>query len=247
MFGKQPLSSAFVKIYADTTSTLIKKVETDERGWVAFEIPLQKFYTIRISKPGFVTKIITVDGHMPKSQETGDYYFEFAMDIFEDIPGLDVSMLKEPVAKIFFNTFTKNFDYDYNYTVKINKDVKSLYKNYELLKKNNKAPSNTKKEEGTTTQVPDGNKNISGVTFSVELLSSGEALEKTSPAFKGIMNVKEYRDTLQYRYYIGEYVSLSAAEKMKENMRSSFPNATIIGFKEGKKLSAEEVFDQIGK
>ena len=107
VIGKKYLSKAFIRIYADSSST-----------------PIQKLYIIKISKQGFVTKIITVDAHLPKSKETGNYYFEFALELFENIEGLDVSMLKNPIAKVFFNTFTKKFDYDFNYTAKINNDLK---------------------------------------------------------------------------------------------------------------------------
>ena len=257
MMGKKELTQALIRIYADTSTILVQKIETDERGWVAFQIPLQKFYTIKISKVGYVTKIITVDAHMPKSMEIGDYYFEFGVDIFEEVQGLDVSMLKEPVAKIFFNTFTKKFDYDYNYTAKINKDVKALYKNYDLLKKNEKAQTrNSKTEDGTTKVISDTakatsqsavSKNIPGLTFSVELLSSAEQIQKESPQFKGIVNVKEYKDETTYKYYVGAYSSLTDAERMKQSMLAHFPNANIIAFRDGKKLSSEEVLNLIEK
>jgi hypothetical protein len=245
---KKPLPQALIRIYADTSSNLVQRIEADEQGWVAFQIPLQKFYTIKISKTGYVTKIFTVDAHMPKSMETGDYYFEFGMDIFEEVPGLDVSMLKEPVAKIFFNTFTKNFDYDYNYTAKINNDIKVLYKNYDALKKkekNNPQPKQEQQIVKVDSAKTSPAKSYPGVTFSVELLNSEEQIEKNSAQFKGIVNVKEYKDNNTYHYYIGEYPTLNSAEKMKENMRLHFPNANIIGFKDGKKLSAEEVFNLV--
>ncbi len=250
--GKKPVAKTLFKIYLDS-STIYQRVEADEGGWVAFQVPLQNFFTIKISKIGYVTKIITIDTHMPKSNETGDYYFEFGMDIFEDVPGLDVSMLKEPVAKIFFNTFTKNFDYDYNYTAKINKDVKELYKNYEQLKKNSKGkPDNSKSAEKNPSSdslktVGQNSKVIPGVTFSVELISSKDQLVKNAPDFKGIVNVKEYKDADLYHYYVGEYSSLGDAEKMKNNMSPHFPKANVIGFKEGKKLSAEEIFNLVEK
>ena len=188
---------------------------------------------------------------MPKSQEIGDYYFEFGVDIFEEVQGLDVSMLREPVAKIFFNTFTKKFDYDYNYTAKINNDVKALYKNYEALKKLEKKSGGSKKEVDKVVVSDTTNKTavktIPEILFSVELLSSAEQVDKNSSAFKGIVNVKEYKDDAVYRYYVGSYSSLADAEKMKQNMVAHFPNATIIAFKGGKKMSAEEVLNAIEK
>ena len=94
VFGKQYLSKAFIRVFADSSSTPVQKLESDIEGWVAFQLPLQGSYTIKISKQGYVTKIITIDAHLPKSQETGNYYFEFAVELFENIEGLDVSVLK---------------------------------------------------------------------------------------------------------------------------------------------------------
>lgn len=250
-FGKKNLDKAFVRIYADTTPNIVQKMESDHGGWVAFQLPIQKFYTIKISKPGYVTKIIHVDAQMPKSQETGDYYFEFAVDLFEEVEGLDVSMLKNPVAKIFFNTFIKKFDYDYNYTAKINNDVKKLYRDYELLKNpggtqaETAAPSESIKSQtitpdtskeyapaNTITVIKSGPK----IIFSVEILSSYEQVPRNSPRFKGIVNAKEYQEGDVYKYSVGEYPTKEEAEKMKDRIAGYFPDANIVSFKEGKKI-----------
>lgn len=249
MFEKKTLDKSFVRVYAENSSALLQKIESDASGWVAFQLPLQKFYTVKISKYGYVTKIITVDAAMPKSLEKGDYYFEFSVDLFEEIEGLDVSLLKEPVAKIFFNTFTKKFDYDYNYTAKINNDVKKLYSNYQLLKKQGKVQVFEKTEETKTEVFPDTVKNADvkadtpkkpSVIFSVEVLSSSEQIPKNSSLLKGIVNAKEYFEDELYKYYIGEYATSREAEKMKEDILGFFPTARIIAFKEGKKIPLEE-------
>ena len=135
LYGKKGLAGASITVYLDSSRTIVRNVESDEKGWATYRMPIQKFYTITIAKKGFVTKIITVDAKMPKSFQTSDYFFELSVDLFEEIATLDVSMLKKPVAKIFFNTFNKNFDYDFNYTVKILGDLKKLYDDHKLLSK----------------------------------------------------------------------------------------------------------------
>ena len=149
MCGKKGLDSALVSVYLDSSSTLVQKTESDEKGWLALRLPVGKFYIIQISKTGYVPKIITIDSHMPKSFQTGDYYFEFSADLFEEIQGLDVTMLKLPVAKIFFNSFAKKFDYDYNYTAKINNDIKKLYESYKALKRKQDAAATLHKDAAT--------------------------------------------------------------------------------------------------
>ena len=250
--GKENLSKAYIRIYADSASTLVQKIESDNEGWIAFQLPLQKFYTIKISKMGYVTKIITVDAKMAKGYLTGDYYFEFGVDLFEEIEDLDVSMLKNPVAKIFFNTFTKKFDYDYNYTVKINTDVKKLYRNYELLKKQGKTAVTSKQKPDTATSSADIAKKseiVNPITilkseariiFSVDIISSSEQVPRNSPRFKGIINVREYQEGDTYKYYVGEYPSKTEAEKMKDRISGYFPEAGIAAFKDGKKITLEE-------
>lgn len=248
-FGKKALPQVFVRVFADSSYAVVKKIESDIEGWLAFQLPIQKMYVIQISKPGYITKIITVDTHMPKSHNNGDYYFEFSVDLFEAIEGLDVSMLKDPIAKIFFNTFTKNFDYDYNYTAKINADVKKLYKDYELLKKENKNKKGTdkKEEKGNSTDLKKDNsadsksavKNAQKIFFSIEVLSSKEQLPRNSPLLKGMLNVNEYKEGDVYKYSVGEYVLRADAEKMKNVILRDFPDANIISVAEGKKFDED--------
>lgn len=260
-FGKKKLDKAFVSIYADTATSLVQKMESDNEGWVAFQLPIQKTYTIKISKAGHITKIISVDAVIPKSKE-GNYYFEFSVDLFEEVEGLDVSVLKNPVAKIFFNTFAKKFDYDYNYTAKINNDVKKLYLDYESYKKTGILPAGEASSQFTAkteNKNPDSLNTIpvvkapvsvvpkQKVIFSVQVLASSEQQQRNSVKFRGMVNVKELQEDGLYKYYTGEYSELSQAKKMLENMRGYFPSAFIIAFVEGIKISEKDAFDLIGE
>jgi hypothetical protein len=128
MYGEKSISDATIRIYTDSSSSSNPFIETvtNNKGECFFELPLQKNYTMTVSKQGFVSKIITVDTHVPEQMQNF-YLFAFDVDLFEEIPGLDVSLLKEPISKVFFNTFNKSFDYDYNYAVLINNKVEELY------------------------------------------------------------------------------------------------------------------------
>ena len=247
--GKKALAKASVKVYADTTSNIVQRMETDEGGYLALHLFLQKSYTIKISKPGYVTKIVSLDAHLPEKHASGDYYFEFSMDLFEELEGLDVSMLKYPVAIITFNTFKKNFDYDYNYTSMINMRLKKLYDQAKALKKGKKQDSGQSPAVKDTTSmpppVPQPKMAVVGArpktTYSVEIFSSSEQMQKNSAAFKGMVNVKEYQENGTYKYYVGDYPTQKDAEKMRDNIAGFFPNATIISFFEGKKVTADVV------
>lgn len=255
-YGKKNLEDATISIY--DSLKLYQSVKSDRSGWVAFQIPIQKTFKIKITKQNYVTKIISVDTHMPKLKE-GNYYFEFTCDLFEQIEGLDISILREPVAKIFFNTFTKKFDYDYNYTAKINNEVKKMYQDYEVYKTTGKIPASIKttqivstkniKTDSTTsaTIVKTDSVKVTPVQpkviYSLELFTSNEPLPKNSIQFKGMINVKELEENGSYKYHMGEYTTHQAAKKMLENIKGYFPNAFIIAFKEGKKISESEALN----
>jgi len=127
------LDSAVIRIYSDQgPRVLLLELYTNKKGKCDFRLPLNQRFIIEFSKEGYVTKYIEVNSKIPKDKEAA-YIFPFYVDIFEDIKGLDVSVLKKPIAKITYATNKSQFDYDYAYTNKINNDLKKLYKNYYFL------------------------------------------------------------------------------------------------------------------
>lgn len=131
--GKQKaLDSVVVRILNETDFTMATRYS--KKGRCAVKLPLGKKYTIEFSKRGFVSKIIEVNAIVPR-YDTFVSVFPFDIDLFQEVNGLDVAVLSEPIAKITFNNFNKTFDYDYNYTVKINNNIKKLYSEYYRLQK----------------------------------------------------------------------------------------------------------------
>lgn len=131
--GKQKaLDSVVVRILNETDFTMATRYS--KKGRCAVKLPLGKKYTIEFSKRGFVSKIIEVNAIVPR-YDTFVSVFPFDIDLFQEVNGLDVAVLSEPIAKITYNNFNKTFDYDYNYTVKINNNIKKLYSEYYRLQK----------------------------------------------------------------------------------------------------------------
>ena len=124
------IRDASVTIYRDSTFYLSGK--TNRSGKCKIKLPLNERYTIVFSKPGFVSKKISINTRIPVSKK-GIYKFFYTVYLFEEIQGLDISILNLPVAIVTFNNFMNQFDYDYNYTVWINKDIEKLYDDYYLL------------------------------------------------------------------------------------------------------------------
>ena len=127
-----PLDSALVTIYMDNVPR--SEIMTNKKGKCAFKLPLDKVFKIEVSKKGYVTKYFEVSTKVPFDKKD-IYSFAFDIDLFEDIKGLDVSVLKKPVAKVTFNQFLVQFAYDVSYTSKINAELKKMYKNYYTLQK----------------------------------------------------------------------------------------------------------------
>ena len=131
--GKQKsLDSVISRVLNETDFTMAQRYS--KKGRCAVKLPLGKKYTIEFSKKGYVSKIIDVNAIVPR-YDTFVSVFPFDIDLFREEEGLDVAVLNEPIAKITFNNFNKTFDYDYNYTVKINNNIKKLYSEYYRLQK----------------------------------------------------------------------------------------------------------------
>jgi len=129
----------WAKIEIYQANVLIGNYLTNKKGKVSFKVPLQNKYTIRVSKPGYVPKIIEVDTRLneviliKKGKYKPYYYFPFEVDIFEEISGLNVDVLKKPIAKISYNYSSYSFAYDVSYTSRINYELKKMYKDYYML------------------------------------------------------------------------------------------------------------------
>ncbi|MEY4110877.1 MAG: hypothetical protein RLZZ46_1232, partial [Bacteroidota bacterium] len=87
-------------------------------------------YTISVTKPGgYITKLIFISTkNVPSSEDTRDGFQPFKMEIniFKEMPGLDVSILKQPVGKIFYDESANNFQFDKAYTQSILAELEKL-------------------------------------------------------------------------------------------------------------------------
>lgn len=105
---------------------------TDDKGRLAFRLPLQRSFTISVTKKGYVQKMIRVETFVPK-EDRKVFTFTFNVDIFERIEKLDVSVLDRPISRVRYRPLTKTFDYDKEYTAKVNSDLQKMYREYYSL------------------------------------------------------------------------------------------------------------------
>lgn len=126
------LDSALVTIYSGAIP--YSELWTNKKGKCIFKLPLDKVFSIEISKAGYVTKFFEVNTKVPADKKDA-FSFNFDIDIFAEVKNLDVSVLQKPIAKVAYNIIMEQFAYDVNYTSRINFELKKLYKNYYLLQK----------------------------------------------------------------------------------------------------------------
>ncbi len=124
------LDSVLVTIYNGDIP--YSEIWTNKKGKCSFKLPLDKSLTIQVSKKGFVTKSISVNSKVPFDDRDA-FNFSCDVDIFEEINGLDVTILKSSIARITYSPSLGKFQYDISYTNKVNVELKKMYKKYYKL------------------------------------------------------------------------------------------------------------------
>lgn len=80
-----------------------------------------------------------------------------------------------------------------------------------------------------------------GVKFQVQILTSSNAIEKTSSEFNGLTDVDEYISNGLYKYAVGSTSNYKKAQEMQKTLRDNgFPGAFVIAFKNGERVGLNE-------
>jgi hypothetical protein len=125
---EENIDSACITIY-DHRLQVVSTHYSNKTGKCQFKLPLNVDYMFKVEKKGYVSKVVNVDTHVPEDKMM-NYSFIFDVDLYESIQDLDVSILKQPIAKISYNEYFNDFDYDYDYTNNTNKILKQRYSYY---------------------------------------------------------------------------------------------------------------------
>jgi hypothetical protein len=100
-------------------SKQVMQTMTGEDGAFKFQIPPNGDYTIVVTKQGHCTKKFTVSTrNVPEDKKPGDFkgFNIEAISLFEPIPGIDYSVLNQPLVKVTYDATKDNFDYDEAYS-----------------------------------------------------------------------------------------------------------------------------------
>jgi len=84
--------------------------------------------------------------------------------------------------------------------------------------------------------------NYKDVVFKVQIASGSRKLETKSYNFKGLKNVDRVKVGNSYKYYLGNTSNYSEIEEFRKIAKSKgYKTAFIVAFKDGNKISVEEV------
>ena len=118
-------------------SRILQEVRTPENGKFIFVLRPGVDYLIKVSKPGHVSKkLIFSTKNVPEELiAEGFPIFPVEISLFEEIQGLDVSILEYPVGRIAFSELDNDFQIDREYARNIHNELVVLYKEYKALRK----------------------------------------------------------------------------------------------------------------
>ncbi len=136
-----------VTITVKRNGSVWKTLESPDNGKFDVSLPPDAIYTFEFSKAGHVTKRVEFSTkNVPPEDAKYGFEFPMEMNLFEEIDGLDVSILDKPIAKIGFNPGSGYMDYDPDYTKSIQKELDRLKKELEERKKQKEAEMKEKQK-----------------------------------------------------------------------------------------------------
>lgn len=116
-------------------------------------------YTISFSKPGYVSKSIVFMTSVPNDViDKGSFQYDFTLEIFKQIDGVNTMVYNQPVAKIYYSRESDNFVDDKNYSATIQAQMAKVDAEIEKKKSEptavvNKTSEVSKNNSSTTTTV----------------------------------------------------------------------------------------------
>ncbi len=126
---REVLSGAKVHIYEDGKEV---QVLVADNGKVEAELKLNKEYDVIVKKIGFFDKKLSFNTSVPK-EDQDVYVYRFSMEMLREVDGFDESFWDDPVGKIMFVYDIGEFDYDEEYTKRMQARLKEMMKQYQKL------------------------------------------------------------------------------------------------------------------
>ena len=110
----------------------IDQITTKGNGKYEFFLPLGKLYIIRYNRDDLVAKKVQLDSReIPEQDAMAGFSMNIEMTLFENMEGLDTSLLDEPIGKAKFDPEKSTMEFDFEYTRQIQSKIKDMMKKVE--------------------------------------------------------------------------------------------------------------------
>lgn len=96
-----------------------------------FTLETNKYYTIEVSKPGYIKRLIAISTYLPTNISLKPIFeYSFEVELFKEKKGIDDYYLDFPIAIISFNKQKGVFDNNHRYTHNIKTKIKEEQEQY---------------------------------------------------------------------------------------------------------------------
>ncbi len=114
----------------------LAEVVTNASGKYEFNLDYGSDYKLVYSKAGMISKNISIDTkNIPEEERVGGHGMNVEMTLFAELPGIDFSVLQQPIGKAKFDPTTKEVTWDIQYTEQVRAEIARLMKEYDEKKK----------------------------------------------------------------------------------------------------------------
>lgn len=128
------LDGVVVSVYKNGAK--LAETTTNASGKYEFNLDYGSDYKIVYGKGGMVAKNITIDTrNIPEEERVGGHGMNVEMTLFNELPGMDFSVLQQPIGKAKFDPASSEVTWDLQYTEQIRSEIARLMKEYDEKKK----------------------------------------------------------------------------------------------------------------
>lgn len=113
MDSKDHLEGASIQLFKTKGNQKVSTQPTGPNGRFKFQFEPNQEYTIKVCKQGYVCKIISISTMNVATGDgiTSNYKFDATIELFEEVKGVDYSILEKPIGQIFYNETMKVFEW----------------------------------------------------------------------------------------------------------------------------------------
>lgn len=161
-----------IKITIYKNGAKVQEVVTGPSGKYEFNLDFGSDYKMVYVGGGKVSKNILIDTRdIPEEERLGGFGMNVDMTLFDETPGLDVTILEQPIGKAKYQAGEGALSWDYEYTRQIQDELRRLMREFE-----HKQKEQNKLEEDFAELVKKGDAAMSASEYSMAVSNFSDAL-----------------------------------------------------------------------